>query len=275
MSTLTIYLYSLIAVCIIYGLYAILKKRNHGLAAASFILAVLIFLFQLINNGSYEPPKPPETTPATENSENTQARTENADNITDIEALRTQILNDAENCFAENGYEEAIRILVQGLNRLPDDEIIIKEINKYKEYQPVNLVDMDWISNTATGVDDYTDKNQYSEDSYGNTYETSFSLSAESVSYNLNYKFKEFQCTIACPSGIQYDWARESAIVTFYGDDQLLYKSPKINNETKPIPISLDISDIEIFKISWESNGGNIWLNWGYFATLFDARFIK
>ena len=277
MHILTICLSILITVCVIYGFYAIFKEGKMGVGAISFILAVLIFFFQLTYNDS----PLPKTNSTTENNEVETGNTENADhtnntdNTADIEALRTQILNDAKNGFAANGYKEAIRILSEGLQTLPDDEIIMEEISNYKEYQPVNLVDMDWISNTATGVEDYTDKNQYSEDSYGNTYNTSFSLSSGSVIYNLNYKFKQFQCTIACPAGIQYSSFRDSAEVTIYGDDELLYKSPKINNETKPIPISLDTSGVEILKISWESNGGNVWLNWGYFATLFDAILIK
>lgn len=117
--------------------------------------------------------------------------------------------------------------------------------------------------------------NESFEDKFGNRYSNSLYIDNGNVSFYVNQDYARMCGTVACPKGTLSDDYRTGAYITLYGDDQLLYRSELSTPTSYPQDFEIDISDISIIKIVWESEGSNIWLNWGYMATLFEAAFYK
>ena len=119
-------------------------------------------------------------------------------------------------------------------------------------------------------------KDAYFTDNYGNSYRHSFYAGTGTVTYLTNYKYQTFKGTVACPKGIGYDPWRTSATLYIYGDGKLLKSFPHMNCYARPVPFSLNISGYERITLKWvSSDDGNIWQDWGYYATIFDGIFTK
>lgn len=117
--------------------------------------------------------------------------------------------------------------------------------------------------------------NENFEDKFGNRYSNSLYMDSGSVLFYVNQDYARMCGIVACPKGTLSDAFRTGAYITLYGDDQLLYRSELSTPTSYPQNFEIDISDISIVEIVWKSEGGNIWLNWGYMATLFEAAFYK
>lgn len=122
-----------------------------------------------------------------------------------------------------------------------------------------------------------TDKNdEYFTDNYNNSYHHSFYAGTGTVTYLTNYKYSIFKGTVACPKGLNYDAWRSSASLYIYGDGSLLASFTNMNCYARPIPFSLNISGYERITLKWvSSDDGNIWRDWGYYATIFDGIFVR
>lgn len=148
-------------------------------------------------------------------------------------------------------------------------------MEKYEDYRPIPISDFPQLKNTANGVEDKTFVNQYKEDKFNNKYLYSFSLSRGTVSYFLGGEFSLIKGTIACPKEITYSNYRKSSTITIIVDGQRKFISNPVEVDTYLQVFEIDITGASTIEIKWECEGGNIWKNWGDYATLFDTYFYK
>ena len=143
----------------------------------------------------------------------------------------------------------------------------------------VYQVNMDIFAKRTEGGSMQTNtdrKDAYFMDNYGNSYRHSFYAGKGTVTYLTNYKYQTFKGTVACPKGMRDDSWRPSASLYIYGDGRLLKSFQNMNCYARPIPFSLNISGYERITMEWvSSDDGNIWRDWGYYATIFDGIFTK
>lgn len=109
------------------------------------------------------------------------------------ELYRTSLLKKAEVAFETDGWEEAISVLEEGFEWLPDDSLIESEIRKYEEYAPVYIYNMPIFEG-----DDWTIYDSV-EDNLGNTYNNAVSSSYfkdETRTYKMNGEYKRIKGTL-------------------------------------------------------------------------------
>lgn len=188
-----------------------------------------------------------------------------------------EALANAEVSFNEQGYSAAVDIVNNALTKYPENSELKEALEKYKTYKPKLLVDCEWIKNTTDeDVQENTYINDYTEDKFNNTYNTSFSLSNGSVTYYIDKKYSYFSGTVACPKGLNSDAYRESATIFIYDENEnYLWSSGDVKIDSEPQFFKVDIQGVEKLTLTWECKGANIWENWGDYATIFDGEFYR
>jgi tetratricopeptide (TPR) repeat protein len=159
------------------------------------------------------------------------------------ELYRTSLLKKAEVTFETDGWEEAISVLEEGFEWLPDDSLIESEIRKYEEYAPVYIYNMPIFEG-----DDWTIYDSV-EDNLGNTYNNAVSSSYfkdETRTYKMNGEYKRIKGTLFVRKEERNtDWG---TLLQIIGDGNLLY-SAQVSGGDEPISFNVDISNIEEFSI--------------------------
>lgn len=159
------------------------------------------------------------------------------------ELYRTSLLKKAEVAFETDGWEEAISVLEEGFEWLPDDSLIESEIRKYEEYAPVYIYNMPIFEG-----DDWTIYDSV-EDNLGNTYNNAVSLSYfkdETRTYKMNGEYKRIKGTLFVRKEERNtDWG---TLLQIIGDGNLLY-SAQVSGGDEPISFNVDISNIEELSI--------------------------
>ncbi|MFQ9922126.1 MAG: hypothetical protein ACLRVU_01360 [Beduini sp.] len=191
------------------------------------------------------------------------------------ENFLNNIIKQAQVVFNSEGYENAILVLKDAIKNYPGENILLQELKKYEYYRPIPISEFPQLKNTANGVEDKTLINKYKEDKFNNTYLYSFSLSRGTVTYFLDGKFSLIKGTIACPKEIKFDNYRKSSTITIIVDGQRKFISNPVEVDTYLQVFEIDLTGANTIEITWECEGGNIWENLGYYATLFDTYFYK
>lgn len=159
------------------------------------------------------------------------------------ELYRTSLLKKAEVAFETDGWEEAISVLEEGFEWLPDDSLIEFEIRKYEEYAPVYIYNMPIFEG-----DDWTIYDSV-EDNLGNTYNNAVSSSYfkdETRTYKMNGEYKRIKGTLFVRKEERNtDWG---TLLQIIGDGNLLY-SARVSGGDEPISFNVDISNIEELSI--------------------------
>ena len=159
------------------------------------------------------------------------------------ELYRTSLLKKAEVAFETDGWEEAISVLEEGFEWLPDDSLIESEIRKYEEYAPVYIYNMPIFEG-----DDWTIYDSV-EDNLGNTYNNAVSSSYfkdETRTYKMNGEYKRIKGTLFVRKEERNtDWG---TLLQIIGDGNLLY-SAQVSGGDEPISFNVDISNIEELSI--------------------------
>ena len=202
----------------------------------------------------------------------------------------TEYLNDidvkAESAFGDNkDYEAAILVLRDALSDVVDLNIleitshIEEKIAYYQEYQPIYLTDLDYIqisSILSVGTDyswEYTDVNEKGYDPMtvivqhndGGYYHDDEGY----ILYYLNSNYTVLTGTLyrpyntlSCPA----DWSSRPGYILVYGDDVLLYESPKITPSTyDAVDFEIDVHGVRNLKIEFK---GGMWYDTdGWIAT--------
>lgn len=190
----------------------------------------------------------------------------------------TRFLKDAddraEDAFggAKKDYSAAIRILQEAASQVSFDGELIAQLEQkiayYQEYVPVPLTSLEYTQKARyIQVGDLFGDTDISKDVNGKLYDentvilpTGGSLNTEVaasdneayVLYNLNFAYSTLKATVYRPYGsLSYngDWG-DGAYVKIYGDDVLLYESPRVTGNTySSFDIELDITGVRNLKI--------------------------
>ncbi len=180
----------------------------------------------------------------------------------------TEYLNDidakAETAFGETkDYDAAILILRNALSDVAElniDEItshLEERMDFYVAYAPQPLRSLEPIQDGRGLVAIYSDNSKLTKDVNGKEYnnESSFRPSIDGgnwIKYNLNYQYSTLTGTIYRPYqtlSCATEW-EDYGIVRIYGDDVLIYESPKITQNTfESFEVSVDVSGIRNIEI--------------------------
>ena len=151
-----------------------------------------------------------------------------------------------------------VSIVGENMVRLVDCMLYDSLGNQSKEYQnnetggdKVYLQNMDYIasSNTSGRGFRYYDTVM---DNLGLTYGNGLGGVSQGENwqdYKLNGRYKEFQARVV----LNYDYrsqTNDDVFVKIYGDDMLLYMSPIMAAGQEPVDINIDITDVDILRVS-------------------------
>ena len=200
------------------------------------------------------------------NPEEVQLKDARAALLKDYEAY---VIEESLKLAREEKYEHAANLAKAGLGYFESAEVT-RLLEIYKSYIPVLLGEMEIFVDKSDGLD----VDAFEEDNYGNKYEHSFSAENSTVAYLVNFKYQTFSGTVGFPKGQEADSFRSSATLKIYGDGKEIAKFVDVTADTKPQFFELDISAYEKVTLEWNCAGGNVWRNWGHFATVFDGVLV-
>lgn len=172
-----------------------------------------------------------------------------------MDDYRDQVLLEAKDVYEIDGYEAALNVLEDARILLQEeDESLISAIEYYKSLGPQLLIDMEYFNrsdseNAYTRVDSAMD-NESKE--YTNPLRLMYTCNENYwETYRINGDYSHFTGTIFID--YEYRASKTSCCVKIYGDDNLLYTSPKMTGGVLPEDFSIDISNVVELKI--EING--------------------
>ncbi|MPM67299.1 hypothetical protein SDC9_114221 [bioreactor metagenome] len=172
-----------------------------------------------------------------------------------LDDYREQVLLEAKDVFEIDGYEAALSVLEDAKILLQEeDESFISAVEYYKSLGPQLLIDMEYFNrsdsdNAYTRVDSAMD-NESKE--YTNPLRLMYTCDEDYwETYRINGDYSRFTGTIFID--YEYRASKTSCYVKIYGDDNLLYTSPKMTGGVLPEDFSIDISNVVELKI--EING--------------------
>ena len=212
---------------------------------------------------------------------------ESVDNDADVLAklndckdkYRKQIIERAKTANTKKGYQAAVNIVKEGLKVLPDDKELLAQKKKYEALAPVSLLSIEVFESDYKGSKGHKRVGETLEDKYGKIYENcieySFGYKDSRDKYLLDKNFNKFKGTIFVPKHRKssYDgWDHKDPFHFYiYGDGKLLYKSPKMKSEHKPVNFDVDVSGVELLAINW--HGGAV--TWDCEIGLANANLYK
>lgn len=162
------------------------------------------------------------------------------------DAYRQAVLAHAEELLNTDGYEKAIECLRGANEILPNDEAIKNKISEYADYQPVLLYDLDYFNSSTKS---FTKKDSIKLNN-GETYEDVIEMSYETwEEYKIGSKYNTFSGIVSLSFDNRHTSDDASDYIEIYGDDVLLYESPRIVGGTEPVSFSINISGVDKLKI--------------------------
>ncbi len=172
-----------------------------------------------------------------------------------------------DSLVAQRKYDEAIAVLDSTEKEIGYNEQLDRKQEEILNSRPItkNLTELKLIESSYN----YELIPGSMIDSYGNSYaNVGFfeDCGTHSAKFYTQQKYRSLYGTIAAPDSMaSSDIFDVSVVVYIYADNQLIYTSPKISRETKPIEIDLDITNADTITIvaettSWYPNGLLFWL---------------
>lgn len=194
---------------------------------------------------------------------------------TEVEAkLLNHTLEQAEEAFsAGNDYEAAIRIITAAQNKLGENDRLTAALEKYQGYIPVYLNELEYFDASDAF---YEDSNMV--DNYENEYKSGLCMYGAvghggSVRYYINGQYSTFSGACIIKKN-QRDSDINGGYIEIYGDDVLLYTSPRMEPDSMPQNFSIDISGVAFLRIviySFE----DYYINGDWAPSLCDAMLQK
>jgi len=166
------------------------------------------------------------------------------------DSYRAQVISNADSALKSKGYKDAIQIIEDGLDVLPNDSELLAKIDEYEEYKPVSIASLDCFYGYNISIENNK------KDNLGNIHNNVADLSS---AYNNIYKINKQYSRLSgiwfqhyeYKTGKYYDSTLE-----IYGDGELLY-SGKMGAGIEPIYLNLNISGVSELKICFDGNGYN------------------
>lgn len=162
------------------------------------------------------------------------------------EAYSQAILKQAEELLNTDSYEKSIECLREAKEFLPNDEAINNKISEYADFQPVYLYDLDYFN---SGKKSFKKKESIKLNN-SETYEDVFEMTYESwEEYQVDSKYNNFSGIVSLSFDDRHTSDNASDYIEIYGDDVLLYESPRIVGGTEPVSFTVNITGIDKLKI--------------------------
>lgn len=161
-------------------------------------------------------------------------------------------LQEAENIFKAQGYEQAISLLQS--SEYSSSQEILNAIANYETYKPINLFSMDfWDSNNnVTRV-----AGPYSiQDNLGNEHPNSYSIYDIAFTTYVTYRIDGQYNHLNGLYFLEYEHRSTSYKGTFrvYGDDDTVLFSTTLEKGMDPVKFSVDISGVKDLKLEYISS---------------------
>ena len=155
------------------------------------------------------------------------------------------VISEADAYAAALDYDNAISIVRQALENLPEDETLSAKLDTLKASKPISLSSLD-----ALNTDDWRWNDGSATDPFGNDYSALCNYVIATydgyIEYRLYGEYKTLTGLIAPQEGIGENGSGQ---VQIYADDTLVYNSPTIQQKTDAFRFSTDISGAEYIKI--------------------------
>ena len=160
---------------------------------------------------------------------------------------------------------------VVDLNILEITSHIEEKIAYYQEYQPIYLTDLSCIQKNNVEIGEEVDTSDVNKRNY--TAETVIRQSMSKndnkgyVLYNINFEYSSLRGVLYRPHyslSCDYIWSQPGC-VKIYGDDVLLYESPKVTQDFyDALEFDIDIHGVRNLKIEfsnsvWAPGGTIVW----------------
>lgn len=182
-------------------------------------------------------------------------------------------LSKAEENAADNNYEAASAVIQQAIDMIGEEnENLNSAYNEYRSHLPIYITDMEYMSCVNR-----VETQEKLKDNIGNTYHNGLFMARDisflgdkgwygegSADYYLNGKYAVFSGTVAVPTKNENN--TRSSYFEVYGDGKLLYTSPVMEKTSLPENFSINITDVQVLKISYPESNENSEL-----ATIYDG----
>lgn len=164
------------------------------------------------------------------------------------------VLDESESNAATGNYEAASAIIQTAMNAVGNEnEALTNAYNEYRSHLPVYITDLNYMSclNNVRKQDNLKDNigNLYHNGLYMGETHHGFCYGEGSADYYIQGKYETFSGTVAVESG--NEGSNYSAYFEVYGDGNLLYTSPIMTNTSLPENFLIDITGVQILKISY------------------------
>lgn len=139
-------------------------------------------------------------------------------------------------------FTQAILLIDETLAYLPSDSEIVELRIQYESYLPVPLVSLEVYDKRCV-----QDINATLNDNFGNSYSNSACLTAEEAAFSgsldsvgkleylINGSYNRISGTLAYWGDVYRDYRRGESHLEIYSDDVLVYTSPTITEDSKPV----------------------------------------
>lgn len=182
-------------------------------------------------------------------------------------------LSKAEENAADNNYEAASAVIQQAIDMIGEEnENLNSAYNEYRSHLPIYITDMEYMSCVNR-----IETQEKLKDNIGNTYHNGLFMARDisflgdkgwygegSADYYLNGKYAIFSGTVAVPTKNENN--TRSSYFEVYGDGKLLYTSPVMEKNSFPENFSINITGVQVLKISYPESNENSEL-----ATIYDG----
>lgn len=230
-AVVKIFLYISIVLAILFGFYKMFTGDDKGVGYASFVFAVLVFFltFVPINKEDIDQSQSANINKEYDEKEEPESQDNNI-------GFETQNESNEDNMINSEGEKYTDEVTVM------DDQAQSKMIY---------LEDFDYFSSSNSSGNAF----RYYEsvkDNLGFTYANGIGGIGQGENwqeYKLAGKYKEIHGRIV----LNYDYrsrTNDDVLLKIYGDNMLLYMSPTMLAGQEPVDFNIDISDIDILKVS-------------------------
>ncbi len=192
----------------------------------------------------------------------------------DIDEIQTMYDNVAEDYAAymlavakeksdAEDFESAANILEIAMDELGDDNADINDAYlEYKSYLPTYINTLDYFASNGSLYNSDTD-NTGTEHQYS-LYMDGWGEDNYWVEYLINGNYNVFEGV--CGVSYYERSTTDSKYFEIYGDGKLLYTSPTMTQSVQPVEFAINVTDVEVLKISYPATSGS-----NSIATLYDG----
>ena len=165
------------------------------------------------------------------------------------DSYRAQVISNADSALKSNGYKDAIQIIEDGLDILPNDSELLAKIDEYEEYKPISIKSFT-VTASNNGYDFYSSRS----DPRGEV-NTDVLYLESYVEFYIGGKYSKLVATVDPDQNFRTSIYAGTQL-KIYADDELVYSSPTITYKTDDLEISVDIKNANYIRFQLVYVGG-------------------